>query len=232
MQFNRKKVSLTKWRFSYLVKSIAIKLLGLKRTTQILLNISWVSTRLSYESCTKLFGDDFMNNSLGIKSHFLFSNISEKDSVLDIGCGTGRWTEVVAERAKTVLGIDYDFENIEKAKRRNSKALFQFMDLTKGFGDLGKFDVGLLIHVLEHIENSISVLSELKGVCSKLIIEVPDRESNPLNWARLELGLDYYVDADHVTEYSTSELRKDLEKAGWLDLKFEHPGGSIIVVAK
>lgn len=83
-------------------------------------------------------------------------------------------------------------------------------DATKKIENLGKFDYVLLIHVLEHIDNPELLLMEVRGNCSKLVIEVPDHESNALNWTRRKLGRPYYSDADHVREYSLDLITKQL----------------------
>jgi len=43
--------------------------------------------------------------------------LTEKD-VLDVGCGTGYFTHTMAEYAKTVIGIDYNSEYIDVAKKK------------------------------------------------------------------------------------------------------------------
>ena len=152
--------------------------------------------------------------------------------MLDVGCGTGRWSEIVAGKARKVVGIDYDSTNIAIAKSRDCKAEFNLLDINDGMEDLGKFNVAILIHLLEHIDNPQVLLASLKSNCDSLIIEVLDRDSNPLNWARIKMGLDYYTDADHVREYSVGELQEDLEKSGWKEFDYKCVGGSIIAKAK
>jgi len=232
MGFNRKKQGLFKWRISYLLKRILIRLLGIELTTRVLLNISWISGRLAFESSGQLFGDDFRNGALGLNRDNLLALISETDSVLDVGCGTGRWSEIVSKKAKKVVGIDYDPINIATAIARGCDAEFQLIDINNGIEHLGKFDVAILTHLLEHIDNPRSILSSLRANCDSLIIEVPDRESNPLNWARINLNLDYYSDADHVREYSAVELMEDLESTGWGKVEYQCKGGSIIAKVK
>jgi 2-polyprenyl-3-methyl-5-hydroxy-6-metoxy-1,4-benzoquinol methylase len=232
MVFKREKQKLFKWRISYLIKTILIRFIGINLTTRLLLNISWISGRLAFETCGQVFGDEFRNGALGLNSDNLLSLISRSDSVLDVGCGTGRWSEIVAEKAKKVVGIDYDSTNIAIANGRGCNAEFKLLDINDGMKDLGKFNVAILIHLLEHIDNPQVLLASLRSNCESLIIEVPDRDSNPLNWARIKMGLDYYTDADHVREYSVGELREDLEKSGWHEFDYQCVGGSIIAKVK
>lgn len=228
MGFSREKQGLFKWRIFYLLKRILIRLFGIKLTTRVFLNISWISSRLAFESSGQLFGDDFRNGALGLNTHKLLSLISENDTVLDVGCGTGRWSEIISAKAKKVVGIDYDPINIAIAISRGCDADFRLIDINTGIEHLGNFDVALLTHLLEHIDNPREILSSLRKICDSLIIEVPDRESNPLNWARINLKMEYYSDADHVREYSATELIEDLESTGWRIVEFQCKGGSII----
>ena len=232
MGFDRKKQGLFKWKIAYLLKRILVRLLGIQLTTQVLLDISWISSRLAFETSGQLFGDDFRNHALGLNRDSLLALISETDTVLDVGCGTGRWSEIISKKAKKVVGIDYDPTNIATAIGRNCDVEFILVDINHGIEHLGKFNVALLTHLLEHIDNPRSLLMSLRENCESLIIEVPDRESNALNWARIKLGLDYYTDADHVREYSVSELKEDLDKAGWHIIKYHCTGGSILAIVK
>ena len=50
----------------------------------------------------------------------LGASIPPDATVLDIGCGVGRLTRVLAERAATVYGIDVSAEMIERARRENA----------------------------------------------------------------------------------------------------------------
>jgi hypothetical protein len=56
------------------------------------------------------------------------------------------------------------------------------------------FDVGLLIHIIEHIDDPDFLLSSLQKLVNTLIVEVPDFESDSLNLVRLKLGSPYYSD--------------------------------------
>ena len=61
---------------------------------------------------------------------------------------------------------------------------------------------------------------------------MPDHESNPSNWARINLKLDYYSAADYVREYSAIELMEDLENNSWEKVEYQCKGGSITAKVK
>ncbi len=56
------------------------------------------------------------------------------------------------------------------------------------------FDVVLLVHVLEHIDDAPALLKSLPPLARSLIVEVPDFEANPLNVLRHHFGLPYFGD--------------------------------------
>lgn len=97
---------------------------------------------------------------------------------------------------------------------------------------LEQFDFALLIHVLEHVEYPEQLLCELRINCKKLVIEVPDHESNPLNWVRIKMNQPYYTDADHVREYSIGLIRNQLKATGWKDTYLIQKGGAIFLLAE
>lgn len=93
------------------------------------------------------------------------------------------------------------------------------------------FDVALLVHVLEHIDDPDLLLKRIREVASTLIVEVPDFEADALNLVRYELGLPCYTDADHVREYSPDILRYQMERSGWVPTLQQRKKESVIMVA-
>lgn len=85
---------------------------------------------------------------------FFIDNISESDSVLDIGCGNGALAYDVAEKAKKVMGIDIMPKNILKARKMHSRGNMEYIvgDATKSLNG-EKFDVIILSNVYLSILN-------------------------------------------------------------------------------
>jgi len=220
------------WRSSYLIKKSIRAIFGESKSTKWLLDASWVIGRLAFEASGEMFGNEFHNGSLATNPKVLSLVIPKYSTVIDIGCGTGRWSRVVSEFNCEVLGIDYSAQNIQIARALGGNVKYLESDATSKINDLGKFDFALLIHVLEHIDDPGRLLNELKGNCINLVIEVPDYESNPLNWARRKLGRSYYSDADHVREYSLDSITMQLKETSWNIKYLVQKGGAIFILAE
>jgi ubiquinone/menaquinone biosynthesis C-methylase UbiE len=52
-----------------------------------------------------------------------------QDRMLDLGCGTGRWAEAIAERVDAYLGIDFSDSLLDVARTRAPQAVFQAMNV-------------------------------------------------------------------------------------------------------
>jgi SAM-dependent methyltransferase len=220
------------WRASYFLKKASRLVLGHKKSTKWLLDVSWVFKRLAFEASGEMFGNEFHDGSLATNPVTLSRVIRSDSRVLDIGCGTGRWTRVVADFGCHVLGVDHSPTNLEIARAQGGNAAYLEFDVTQKLSDLGTFDVALLIHVLEHIDDPLTLLKELRTNCSKLVIEVPDLESDTLNWARIKLRSPFYSDADHVREYSIDLIADQLAQTSWSISYKLQKGGAIFLVAE
>ena len=86
------------------------------------------------------------------------------DTCLEIGCGTGKNTIWLIERAKQVLAIDLSDEMLAKAKEKitDTRVQFKQADITAAwtFRNQG-YDLVSFSLVLEHIENLHHVFKEV-----------------------------------------------------------------------
>lgn len=91
------------------------------------------------------------------------SNISF-DSVMEIGCGTGKNTAWLLEKAKQVTAIDISREMLAKAKEKIISDRVQFIqtDITLGWTFTDRpYDLISFSLVLEHIENLEHIFNEV-----------------------------------------------------------------------
>jgi predicted RNA methylase len=159
--------------------------------------------------------------------------IEPNDTVIDFGCGRGRAAELAAEQAERVFAVDHDPEAVRHTTvrcRDLPNVTVHLGDWSDALGD-AQADVGLLLHMLEHLADPEQTLRTLRSSCQRLLIEVPDVSADPLNVLRHELGTPLYTDADHVTEFTPEHLHSTLKAAGWDIQRIDRAYGALIATA-
>ena len=150
---------------------------------------------------------------------FFVGRVKQGERVLDVGCGYGAVAFSLASRAgATVTGIDLDPANIAMANAR-----FRHGGLTFVTGDAtreipgGRFDVVVASNVIEHLERRVDFYRAVqeRAQPARWLVRVPmiDRDWRvPL---RRELGLPYFSDPTHETEYTRESFEAEVREAGF-----------------
>ncbi len=155
-------------------------------------------------------------------------------SILDVGCGTGRYALEFARRgAKQVTGIDIAANMIalceERARAEGVESVCQFVvgDLLPFVPDR-KFDVVIGIGLFDYIREPLPVLAKMAQVITdRAIISLPRLETwrAPVRKLRLALrGCDVYF-------YSKERLDSLLRQAGFARYECEQVGQLYCVTA-
>jgi 2-polyprenyl-3-methyl-5-hydroxy-6-metoxy-1,4-benzoquinol methylase len=150
---------------------------------------------------------------------FFVDRVRPNERVLDVGCGYGAVAYSLATRAGAiVVGIDLDPRNVAEARRRfsHSRLTFVTRDATRGWSG-ERFDVIVASNVIEHIAHRVEFYLEITAqACpSRWLVRVPmiDRDWRvPL---RKELGLFYFSDPTHQTEYTRESFELEVHEAGF-----------------
>lgn len=105
------------------------------------------------------------------------SLIAEKSTIVDVGCGTGRFSFLIAEKCKTVLGIDLSIRNIKMAQQNLDKnpvssISFQHKSLDALYKEGHHFDYAVITFVFHEINENkrISLLQEVSKIANTIII--------------------------------------------------------------
>lgn len=137
--------------------------------------------------------------------------------VLDVGCGDGRHILAAAERECFAVGLDYDHEELRKARQRLGR---RTIDLIAGdamrlpFRD-GAFDAVICTETLEHLPDDVGAISEIARVLRAgglLHGAVPSHFTELVYW-RLSEGY-HNTPGGHVRIYSPARLTAKLAGAG------------------
>lgn len=103
---------------------------------------------------------------------------------LDIGCGLGEFSRLLASRAQTVVGIDRSAEMIQEARRRSAgvaNLVFVEADFLEYPIETGDFDFISLIAVLHHLpfEEAINKIKNGLGAGGVLAVLGLSRDNSP-----------------------------------------------------
>jgi len=213
MKFDRKKKRNLMLSFAYLINRLFQ--VSAKWRLKLYLDLAWIFSRLAHEqffnTSFKIEGD--------IEEDFLLKKINSNDKILDVGCGKGRVIESLIPITNNITGVDFDESAIIIAEKIIKEDIVLICDdifnyLNKNINE--KFDVIILSHVLEHIDDPSSFLKTLTTRSKFLYIEVPDLECTHLNVYRQLVNTDLiYSDADHVYEFNRNELEKIIKSVGF-----------------
>jgi 2-polyprenyl-3-methyl-5-hydroxy-6-metoxy-1,4-benzoquinol methylase len=167
------------------------------------------SVRDYYEELWERLPEDVAPPDLPVRRRFARENVSPGDRVLDLGCGQGDLTAVLAEIGAHASGVDVAEAALARARRRHPQLSF---DLAPIDGPLpladGGFDVVWASEVIEHVADTARWLSEVRRVLApagRLLVTTPNHERLALALG----GIERYSEplGDHLHLYSARSLR-------------------------
>lgn len=142
-----------------------------------------------------------------------------KGSLLDVGCGFGELIGVLREFGFKVKGTAASKYEVDECKRKGLNVLFHDASNELPYNN-ESFNFVLSIGSIEHIKGWQTALNEMHRVLThggKLLIETPNhpvfRKSKKFKEAKEDF------DFVHLKEFGFDELRQELEKVGFKDIK-------------
>ena len=142
--------------------------------------------------------------------YYFALELVERKNVLDIACGEGYGSAILAKKSKKVVGVDVSPTVISHAKKKYSK--LDNLSFKEGSTDQiplndNSVEVVVSFETLEHISQQDQMLSEIKRVLTKdgkLILSTPDKNNY--------LAESDFENKHHIKELSISELKKLVSK--------------------
>ena len=132
---------------------------------------------------TKYFAkyeSEYEKRRMNIVKKLIYQSHSSR-AALDISCGIGVYSHILARKGFRVFGIDVDKNMLNVARKNFGKeATFIRMDATNLALRANSFDIILALEIIEHVESPTNLLNEIHRVSkkgSRIIISTPNRYS-------------------------------------------------------
>lgn len=159
---------------------------------------------------------EFWLQHLGEADHFnrwVYSKFADflQGPILELGCGTGNFTQLIAESGHQVTGVDIQDSFVKVARER--LASFENAEILLGdIRSLGMdriFETVILLDVLEHIQDDVALLRSFQRLLKpngRLILKVP---AIPSLYSEMDRSIGHY------RRYNRSGLSATLNAAGY-----------------
>jgi len=146
-------------------------------------------------------------------------NLIEPDSkVIDVGCGTGRFSFSIADKSKFVLGIDISKRNIDKAKQNllqnpHNKISFQHTALNQIITK-DHYDYAVSTYVIHEVdeEERINLLRDMSEAADKVIIGDYLYPNKSGLWSILNEMVEFAAGRNHYKNYKNFMANGGIKK--------------------
>lgn len=165
-----------------------------------------------------------------LRRAFLLAHARTGDRVLDIGCGQGEFTALLAAAGTAVLGIDVADAALDRARSRHPGVDFRRVEADGRLSlDDNSFDLVWASEVIEHIPDTGRWLSEVRRVLvpgGRLLVTTPAHDRLRVAVAGIErlsepLG-------DHLHLYTRRSLRTLLTEFGFAEISVRAGGSPLL----
>ncbi len=126
--------------------------------------------------------------------------------VLDMACGEGYGSKVLAQRAASVVGVDANPEAFEHARLRYSSSRLSFeRGMVETWGEADRFDAVVFLQTIEHVQDPAAVLRHFRSLVAP--VEGVAYISTPNVLTLAPKGAEKSGNPWHVKEYQAEEFR-------------------------
>jgi SAM-dependent methyltransferase len=129
---------------------------------------------------------------------------------LEVGCGSGTHTELLARCCETVVAVDLDpvFAAAARGRFAGNPKVQVIEGDARRLPELGRFDTIVMLDVLEHIDDDVGTLADLGRRLTeggRLVLKVP---AHPALYGALDAAI------EHRRRYGRKSLATAAERAG------------------
>lgn len=151
--------------------------------------------------------------------------VQKNDVILDIGCGSGNLCFHLSNKCKEIYGVDIKKNAISFCNEKTSEEkinnchFIRLKDAKLPFSDKF-FSKIFLLDVIEHLEDPVSMLNEMRRVLNDtgvIVITTPNYQSL---WPVIEFCTDHLQftpqnEEQHITKFTKKRLNSMLATAGF-----------------
>lgn len=134
-------------------------------------------------------------------------------STLEVGCGDGALLCELHRRGfgGTLSGVEITQAAVDIARRRGEISSVELYDgLHLPVAD-GTYELGVLSHVLEHVQDPVALLREVSRACRAVVVEVPLEA----NWSARRAGKrKHAAEVGHLQRLDRAAVRAIAARAG------------------
>jgi len=130
------------------------------------------------------------------------------EAVLDVGCSTGHFIDMIKDKAKKVAGHELNIKEVNFCREKLGLDVSN-KPLSERFKEK-RFDYITMIYVLEHIAEPKSFLNELKKFLKpdgKFVILVPNIKDALVNFYNIPEFKAFYYCIEHLYYYSPDTMK-------------------------
>jgi SAM-dependent methyltransferase len=134
-------------------------------------------------------------------------------STLEVGCGDGALLCALAARGfgGELHGVEISQAAVEIARRRAQIRSVSLYDGARLPAADQAYELGVLSHVLEHVEEPAALLAEAARACAAIVVEVPLEA----NWsARRQGKRRHAIAVGHLQRFDRRSVRAAVSRAG------------------
>lgn len=134
-------------------------------------------------------------------------DLNKKDEILEIGCSVGYFLDSVSDKVRSVCGTEWDKKAQNYIQNRMGGKNIEVASNPEDFHK--QFDKIFMFHVLEHIEEPIDFLKNLKSLLKKngkIYMEVPNVDDVLVKTYECDAFKDYYYKKAHLYNFNEKGL--------------------------